>query len=269
MKFPEAKWLGAGAGCVLAAAVITGSMHLAKHHLPATAAKGRDHAAPSRLEPGNELRPRRPDSPKAGMTPEQARVRLAEVREMLDPSARHAASREVIAALRAKGQRERMETAADFYAKGLLTPEVMVEVLKEGNFMDTPSRIDAMQGIPDLGDGLNALQVYRRSLMADWVRTDPQAALAAARAGPQPLMDLSNTFSSWAKVDATAAADWYAAHAASLTPEQRDAAAMGGFAVSLDLGDYDAAREWVRQISKPGSRDASLKFLAEQERRGR
>ena len=167
----------------------------------------------------------------------------------------------------AAGQRGRMDIVADLYGKGLLTPEVMVTALKNGNLMDIPARVDAMQRIPDLGDGGNALQTYRRSLMAAWVKTDPEAALAAARAGPQPLMDLSNTFSSWARVDAAAAADWYAVAATSLPWEHRDAAAMGGFAISVDLGDYDAAREWISQISKPDRRDYLAKFLATREGR--
>lgn len=163
------------------------------------------------------------------------------------------------------GQRTRMEAVADLYGKGLLTPEVMVAVLKNGNLMNIAARVDAMQRIPDLGDGRNALQTYRRSLMSAWVKRDPEAALAAARAGPQPLMDLSNTFSSWAKVDGAAAADWYAANAGSLAWEHRDAAAMGGFAVSVDLGDYDAAREWILQISKSERRDYLSKYLATRE----
>ncbi|WAC21046.1 hypothetical protein OVA24_06575 [Luteolibacter sp. SL250] len=164
------------------------------------------------------------------------------------------------------GQRTRMETMAGLYAKGLLTPEGMVEVLKNGNLLNIPARVDAMQRIPDLGDGRNALQTYRRSLMSAWVKSDPEAALAAARAGPQPLMDLSNTFSSWAKVDAAAAADWYEKNATTMAWEHRDAAAMGGFAISVDLGDYDAAREWIRQISKAERRDHLSNYLATRER---
>jgi hypothetical protein len=165
------------------------------------------------------------------------------------------------------GQRRRMETVAYLYGNDLLTPEVMVKVLKSGNLMNAAAKIDAMRGIPDLGDGRNALQGYRRELLSRLVEAEPDAALASARGGPQPLMDLANTFSSWVRADARAASAWYEKNATSLPVEQRDAVAAGGFAISVDFGDYDAAREWVLQISKSGAREASLEFLATQEGR--
>lgn len=157
-----------------------------------------------------------------------------------------------------------METVVSAFQNKLLTPDIMVEVMKNGNLMSPAEKLEAMNGIKDLGSYDNKLQSYRRQLLSDLVRRDPQTAMSAALrtdSGPQSTMDISNTVRSWLMADADAAASWYDTHSASLSPKQRDAAASGYFSMALESDELETARQWMNQFSDPKMKEAASKTL--------
>lgn len=121
-----------------------------------------------------------------------------------------------------------------------------------------------MNQMEDLGAYNNSLQSYRRRLIGDVVRENPQAAISSAlkaAPGQQATMDISNTIRAWVGADSREAANWYQQHSATLTPAQRDSAASGFFTVAMEDESHDTARQWAEQIADPKLRNASLDFL--------
>ncbi len=160
-------------------------------------------------------------------------------------------------------QKSKMQLAIDIYRNNLLNQEVMTEILKSARLLSPSEKIEYMDSLGDLGHGLDHLQAYRRRVISDAVRANPEAAISTAFAKPpgqQNAMDINNTIRSWIMVDSEGAADWYARNAPSFTDYQRDAAASGFFAIAMDEGQYETARTWIDGMSDSNMKAGSLKF---------
>ncbi|QJE96618.1 hypothetical protein [Luteolibacter luteus] len=160
-------------------------------------------------------------------------------------------------------QKKRMETVVSAYQNKLLTPDIMVEIMKNGNLMEPADKLEAMNQIKDLGDPKNQLQIYRSQLLGELVRKNPEAAMSTALKGEgkQGILDASNAVKAWLIADADAAAAWYNHNSSSLTPAKRDAVASGYFRMAMDSGEYESASQWIGQFSDPKVRSSGQKAL--------
>ncbi len=136
----------------------------------------------------------------------------------------------------------------------LIDGTTLTDVLNTAHLLSAREKIEAMDALKDLGPANGNLQVYRRRLIADLVRHDPQGTISKTLAQPvttQTSRDISNSMRAWINADSQAATDWYAKNSAGLTPFQKDSVAGACYLMAMEDGSHDTARKWIDEMTDP------------------
>jgi hypothetical protein len=150
------------------------------------------------------------------------------------------------------------------YQNQIIDAATLGEVLECANVLSPEQKLEAMSALKDLGPVNGNLQVYRKRLIADLVRKDPQGTISNTLKQPpgqQSSRDISTAVRAWISADSQAATDWYARNSSSFTPFQRDSAAGAYYLVAMDDGSYDTARKWIDEMKDPARKVEAQKIL--------
>ncbi len=161
-------------------------------------------------------------------------------------------------------QRSKLDQVVSAYQNQIIDATTLGEVLKSANILSPEQQMEALNALKDLGPVNGPLQVYRKRLIADLVRKDPQGTISNTLKLPpsqQSSRDISTTIRSWISADSQAAADWYARNSSSLTSFQKDSAAGAYYLVAMDDGSYDTARKWIDEMKDPARKVEAQKML--------
>lgn len=161
-------------------------------------------------------------------------------------------------------QRSKIDQIVSAYQNQIIDAATLGEVLECANILSPEQKVEAMSALKDLGPVNGNLQVYRKRLIADLVRKDPQGAISNTLKQPpgqQSSRDISTAVRAWISADSQAATDWYASNSSSLTSFQKDSAAGAYYLVAMDDGSHDTARKWIDEMQDPARKAEAQKML--------
>ena len=161
-------------------------------------------------------------------------------------------------------QRSKLDQVVSAYQNQLIDAATLGEVLKSANILSPEQKMEALNALKDLGPVNGNLQIFRKRLIADLVRKDPQGMISSTLELPpsqQSSRDISTTIRSWISADSQAAADWYARNSSSLTPFQKDSAAGAYYLVAMDDDSYETARKWIGEMTDATRKAEAQKML--------
>jgi hypothetical protein len=164
----------------------------------------------------------------------------------------------------AAAQRNKLDQVVSAYQNKIIDSATLGEVLKCAYVLSPEQKMEALDAIKDLGPVNGNLQIYRKRLIADLVRKDPEGTISNTMKLPpsqQSSRDISTTIRSWISADAQGAADWYTRNSSSLNPFQKDSAAGAYYLVAMEDANYDTAGKWIDEMSDPTRKVEAQKML--------